>query len=347
MAAMSTLHEPHAEPSRRLQTVPVQLTGVGYAAPEETLTNADLEKMVETTDEWIFTRTGIRERRILPASQTLWSLCVPAARQALAQARVAPADLDLIIVATSSPDYPMPSTAALVQAELGATRAAAFDLEAACSGYVYGLTVGKQFIATGMYRTVLVIGADMLSRFMDYTDRGTCILFGDGAGATVLQAGEREGVLATQLNADGQGACHLDISCNTDEPEPPARMARRQYMHMNGKEIYKFVVDVVPRSIEAACQQAGIRPEQIDYYILHQANMRILEAVAKRLQLPEGRMLHNISRYGNTSAASIPLVLGEAVETGTIRPGHKICMVGFGSGLTWATAIVEWTGGPR
>ncbi|MFP5503437.1 MAG: beta-ketoacyl-ACP synthase III [Candidatus Sericytochromatia bacterium] len=325
-----------------VRTIPVQLTGVGYAVPEEVLSNADLEGLVETTDEWIFTRTGIRERRILPPGQTLWSLCVPAARDALAQAGVQASELDLIIVATSSPDYPMPSTAALVQAELGACNAAAFDMEAACSGYVYGLTVGKQFIATGMYQTVLVIAADMLSRFMDYTDRGTCILFGDGAGATVLQAGEREGVLSSVLAADGGGACHLDIAPNPHEPEPPDRMQRRSYMHMNGKEIYKFVVEVVPRAIEEAAAKAGVEVSEIDYFILHQANMRILEAVAKRLALPPERMLHNISRYGNTSAASIPLVLGEAVEAGTIRPGQTLCMVGFGSGLTWGASVVRW-----
>jgi 3-oxoacyl-[acyl-carrier-protein] synthase-3 len=260
---------------------------------------------------------------------------------------VAAEDLDLIIVATSSPDYPMPSTAALVQAELGARKAACFDMEAACSGYVYGLAVAKQFIATGMCRKVLLIAADMLSRFMDYTDRGTCILFGDGAGATVLSAGQSEGFLSAVLAADGAGACHLDIAPNPDEPEPPARMQRRSYMHMNGREIYKFVADVVPKAIAEACAKAELPIEAVDHFILHQANMRILEAVSKRLGLPEGRMLHNISKYGNTSAASIPLVLGEAVEAGTIKPGDKLCMVGFGSGLTWGAAIVEWTGGPQ
>ena len=343
---MSTTQESATGSAFTVRTIPVQLTGIGYAVPEQVLSNADLEQLVETSDEWIFTRTGIRERRILPAEQTLWSLCVPAASQALAQAQVAPQDLDLIIVATSSPDYPMPSTAALVQAELGACKAACFDMEAACSGYVYGLAVAKQFIATGMYRRVLLIAADMLSRYMDYTDRGTCILFGDGAGATVLQAGEREGVLSTILAADGRGACHLDISPNPAEPAPPERMVRQSFMHMNGKEIYKFVVEVVPPAIEQACRQAGITPQEVDHYILHQANMRILEAVSKRLGMSEGRMLHNISKYGNTSAASIPLVLGEAVEAGTIKPGDKLCLVGFGSGLTWAAAIVEWTGGP-
>ena len=324
------------------RTVPVRLTGVGIAVPSGVMANGDLEALVDTSDEWIFSRTGIRERRILPPTETLWSMCVPAARQALAQAALDPADLDLIIVATSSPDYPMPSTAALVQAELKAFKAAAFDLEAACTGYVYGLAVAKQFIATGMYRNVLLIGADMLSRFMDYTDRGTCILFGDGAGATVLQAGDREGVLSTILAADGRGAAHLDISANAHEPEAPERMARRAYMHMNGKEIYKFVVEVVPLAIEQAAAQAGIAVTDVDYFILHQANARILDAVAKRLHIPAERMLHNISRYGNTSAASIPLVLGEAVEDGTIKPGDKLCLVGFGAGLTWAVSIVEW-----
>jgi 3-oxoacyl-[acyl-carrier-protein] synthase-3 len=340
MEAMETL----TQAASGIRTVPVRLTGIGYAVPEKVLCNADLETMVETTDEWIFTRTGIRERRVVQDGDFLYQLCVPAARQALAQAKLDPADLDLIVIATSSPDYPMPSTAALVQKELGAFKAAAFDLEAACTGYVYGLAVCKQFIATGMYRKVLLIGADMLSRFMDYTDRGTCILFGDGAGATVLEAGPREGVLSTILAADGRGAGHLDISENAHEPEAPARMARRQYMHMNGKEIYKFVVEVVPPMIEQAAQQAGIEVGQIKHYILHQANARILDAVAKRLKLADGAMLHNIAKYGNTSAASIPLVLGEGVAEGVIKPGDLCCLVGFGAGLTWAAAIVEWSG---
>ena len=340
MPLPETLSAPHTA----VRTVPVQVTGVGTAVPAAVLANADLEQLVETSDEWIYTRTGIRERRVVREGETLWELCVPAARAALSQAGVAAADLDLIVVATSSPDYPMPSTAALVQAALGAHKAAAFDLEAACTGYVYGLTVCKQFIATGMYRTVLLLGADVLSRYMDYTDRGTCILFGDGAGATVLQAGEREGVLSSVLAADGRGAKHLDISANAAEPAPPERMARRQFMHMNGKEIYKFVVEVVPPAIEQACALAGIEVAAIDHYILHQANARILEAVAMRLDVAPEKMLQNIARYGNTSAASIPLVLGEAVADGRVKPGDVLCMVGFGAGLTWAASLVVWDG---
>lgn len=339
---MTTADQPAAAPVGTIRTVPVNLIGVGAAVPEAVLSNADLEKLVDTTHDWIVERTGICERRVVGPDDLLWKLCVPAAQDALAQAGVAADELDLIVVATSSPDYPMPSTAALVQAALGAHRAAAFDIEAACSGYVYGLAVAGQFIQTGMYRTVLLIGADMLSRFMDYTDRGTCILFGDGAGATVLRAGTREGLHAVALAADGRGAAHLDISANAHEPEPPARMARRQYMHMNGREIYKFVSDVAPKQIAEACAKAGITAGDVDYFILHQANMRILDAVARRLGVAEGKMLHNIANYGNTSAASIPLVLAEAVAAGTVKAGDKLCFVGFGAGLTWATAIVEW-----
>lgn len=342
---MTTADQPVTEPVGTVRTIPVNLTGVGSAVPETVLSNADLEQLVDTTHDWIVSRTGISERRVVGPEDVLWKLCVPAARQAMAQAGVTAEDLELIVVATSSPDYPMPSTAALVQAELGAVRAAAFDIQAACSGYVYGLAVAGQFIQTGMYRTVLLIGADMLSRYMDYTDRGTCILFGDGAGATVLRAGQQEGLLSVVLAADGRGAAHLDISANADEPEPPPRMARRQYMHMNGREIYKFVSDVAPKQIAEACRRAGIGIADIDHFILHQANMRILEAVAKRLGVPAGKMLHNIAKFGNTSAASIPLVLAEAVGHGTIKPGDKVCLVGFGAGLTWGTAIVEW-GGP-
>ncbi len=341
---MTTADQPAMAPVGTIRTVPVNLTGVGAAVPATVLSNADLETLVETTHDWIVSRTGINERRVVGPGDLLWQLCVPAARQAMAQAGVTAEDLDLIVVATSSPDYPMPSTAALVQAELGASRAAAFDIEAACSGYVYGLAVAGQFIQTGMYRTVLLIGADMLSRFMDYTDRGTCILFGDGAGATVLRAGTEEGLRSVVLAADGRGAGHLDISANAQEPEPPARMARRQFMHMNGREIYKFVSDVAPKQIAEACGKAGVTVGDIDYFILHQANMRILEAVAKRLGVAEGKMLHNIAKYGNTSAASIPLVMAEAVADGVIKPGDTLCLVGFGAGLTWATAIVTWSG---
>lgn len=325
-----------------VRTVPVNLTGMGAAVPETVLSNAQLSALVETTDEWIVSRTGIRERRVVKPEDMLWRLCVPAAREALANAGVDASELDLIVVATSSPDYPMPSTAALVQAELGAHRAAAFDIEAACSGYVYGLAVAGSFIQTGMYKTVLLIGADMLSRFMDYTDRGTCILFGDGAGATVLRAGTSEGLKSVVLAADGRGAGHLDISVNPADPAPPDRMARRQYMHMNGREIYKFVSDVAPKQVAEACTKAGISVADVDWFILHQANLRILEAVAKRLGVAEGKMLHNIARFGNTSAASIPLVLAEAVDDGRVKPGDTLCLVGFGAGLTWATAIVEW-----
>ena len=224
---MSTMDQ-HAAPVAR--TIPVTLTGVGASVPEAVLSNAELERLVETSHDWIVARTGICERRVIGSEETLWRLCVPAAEQALAQAGLAADDLDLIVVATSSPDYPMPSTAALVQAALGAHRAAAFDLEAACSGYVYGLATAGAFIQAGMYRNVLLLGADMLSRYMDYADRGTCILFGDGAGATVLQAGTTQGLRSVVLAADGRGAMHLDISPNMDEPEPPARMARRAYM---------------------------------------------------------------------------------------------------------------------
>ncbi|HEY9722789.1 MAG TPA: beta-ketoacyl-ACP synthase III [Oscillatoriaceae cyanobacterium] len=342
---MPTRTQPVNEPTTAVRTIPVRLTGVGHAVPEAVLSNADLERLVETSDEWIFTRTGIRERRVLAEPLKLHDLCVPAARRALDQAAVDPRTLDLIIVATSSPDHPMPSNAALLQAELGACNAAAFDLEAACSGYVYALTVARQFIATGMYRRVLVVGADMLSRYMDYTDRGTCILFGDGAGATVLEAAEDEGLLAMTLAADGRGACHLDIAPNPNEPEPPGRMARRAFMHMNGKEIYRFVMELVPKAIEETCAKAGLAVSDIDYFLLHQANARILEAVCKRLNVPAERMLHNIANYGNTSAASIPILLAESVEAGTIRAGHKICMVGFGAGLTWGCAVAEWTAG--
>lgn len=327
-----------------VRTIPVQLTGVGMSLPEKVLSNADLERLMDTTDEWIVSRTGIKERRVVTDGDLIWKLAMPAARQAMEQAGVTAEQLDLIIVATSSADYRMPSTAVLMQAELGARNAAAFDMQAACTGYVYALGIGRQFIATGMYRTVMVIGADALSRYMDFGDRGTSILFGDGAGATILQAGDKDGMRSVVLAADGRGAVHLDIAPNEHEAAPPERMDRAQFIHMNGKEVYKFVMEIVPPVIERAVEQAGVTLADVDHFILHQANLRILDAVAKRLSLPEGKMLHNIARYGNTSAASIPIVLTEAVADGTVKPGDLLCLVGFGSGLTWAASIVEWSG---
>ncbi|MEB3222127.1 MAG: beta-ketoacyl-ACP synthase III [Candidatus Sericytochromatia bacterium] len=324
--------------------VPVALTGVGAHVPPKILTNAELAQRIDTSDEWITSRTGIAQRRVVSPGDTLWELCVPAARDALAMAGVAPEDLDLIVVATSSPDHPMPSTAALLQAALGAGRAAAFDLEAACTGFVYGLAVASQFIRTGMYSRVLLVGADVLSRYMDYTDRGTCILFGDGAGAVVLEAGAQEGLHALCLAADGRGADLLKIAPLPGSPAADSGVASPAFMAMNGREIYRFVTEQAPAQILAACAQAGLTPAAIDHLVMHQANARILEAVAKRLGLPMDRVPSTIARHGNTSAASIPIVLADLATTGRLRRGDRLCLTGFGAGLTWATALIDWAG---
>jgi 3-oxoacyl-[acyl-carrier-protein] synthase-3 len=329
---------------RPTSLVPVALTGVGSHLPAGILTNEALARRVDTSDAWIVSRTGISERRVVAPGDTLWELCVPAAREALAMAGVPPETLDLVVVATSSPDHPMPSTAALLQAAIGAHRAAAFDIEAACTGFVYGLAVASQFIRTGMYRRVLLIGADVLSRYMDYGDRGTCILFGDGAGAVVLEASEVEGLHALLLAADGRGAGLLRIAPAPEARPADAGVANPQFMTMNGREIYRFVAEQAPEQILAACTQAAIAPADLDHLVMHQANMRILEAVAKRLDLPMERVPSTLERHGNTSAASIPIVLADLVARGRLRHGDRMCLTGFGAGLTWATAIVDWRG---
>lgn len=324
--------------------IPVSLIGCGYHAPERIVTNVELEGLMETNDAWIRERTGIHARRIAPAEHAMSDLCLPAARQALAHAGVEPSELDLIIVATSTPDMAMPSTAAIVQHALGAKPAACFDMEAACSGFVYALVTASQFLATGMYRTALVIGGDLLSKFLNWNDRTTAVLFGDGCGAVVLRGGGAQGLIASDLGADGSGAAHIQIPLGSRRPPSHAGVDEGAHtVHMNGRETYKFAVEIVPRTVKAVLAKAGLALEDIDHFILHQANLRIIEAAAKRMGVPMEKMVVNIDRLANTSAGTVPLALGEAVESGRIRPGDLVCMVGFGSGLTWASAVVRWT----
>lgn len=327
--------------------VGAKLIGVGAGVPAEVVTNADLEKLVDTSDEWIASRTGIKERRIVKQGETTSGLAIEAAKDAIAYAGIEASLIDLIIVATSTPDNLYPSTACMVQGAIGATRAAAFDMEAACTGIVYALTVGQQFIASGTYKTVLVIGVDIHSRFLDWEDRNTCILFGDGAGAFIMQASPDDNqLLATYLRADGTGGHLLHIP-NTGSAYPHAGevkpKATDRYLKMNGRAIYEFAVNAVPEAVKAAAAIAGIRVEDIDYLVPHQANRRIINAAAERLGMSQDKIVSNVDQMGNTSAASIPLALWQAIVRGQLKTPSTCALVGFGGGLTWGAAIVRWT----
>lgn len=320
------------------------IKGVGHALPSRVLTNNELEQMVETDNEWIVQRTGIRERRITDEHTATSDLALAAARMALANAGVAPGDLDLIIVATVTPDHAFPATACLIQRELEAWGAAAFDLEAACTGFIYGLSIADQFIRTGTYRTVLVIGAETLSKITDYTDRNTCILFGDGAGAAVLQAGEEPGLLALEIGADGRGGELLvQPAGGSRNPATSETVAARQhFIQMAGREVFKFAVKIMEDSSLRVLGQAGLEPGDVDLLIPHQANARIIDSACKRLGLDRDKVFVNLDRYGNMSAASIPVALSEAASQGQLKPGDNVLLVGFGGGLTWGAAVLKW-----
>lgn len=328
------------------QLVGARLIGVGAGVPAAVVTNAELERLVDTSDEWIATRTGIRSRRIATQNETTSGLAIEAAKDAIEFAGIDPQTIDLIIVATSTPDNLYPSTACMVQAAVGASRAAAFDLEAACTGIVYALAVGQQFIGSGTFKTVLVVGVDIHSRFLDWEDRNTCILFGDGAGAFILQACEQNEMLATYLRADGTGAHLLHIpNTGTAYPHagttPPKAVDR--FLQMNGRAIYEFAVHAVPEAVKATAAKAGIRVEEIDFLVPHQANRRIINAAAERLGMKQEQIVSNVDELGNTSAASIPLALWQAIRRKQVVPPSTLALVGFGGGLTWGAAIVKWT----
>ncbi|MEM6502555.1 MAG: beta-ketoacyl-ACP synthase III [Cyanobacteria bacterium P01_C01_bin.89] len=323
----------------------ISLIGVGAATPPAALDNGDMERLVETSDDWITTRTGIRERRISGAEGTLADLGTAAGRNALEMANVAAEDLDLIILATSTPDDLFGSAAA-IQGKLGAAQAVAFDLTAACSGFLFGLVTAAQYIRTGVYKRVLLIGADVLSRWVDWSDRRTCILFGDGAGAVVLEASDRDQLLGFEMRSNGANNCVLNLNYQSEEKEllPGINVSQGGYqaISMNGKEVYKFAVRKVPEVIEKAMFYSDIVADDVDWLVLHQANLRIVEAAAQRLKFPLEKCLVNLQRHGNTSAASIPLVLNEAVRDGRIQPGHVIAASGFGAGLSWGAAVFRW-----
>jgi 3-oxoacyl-[acyl-carrier-protein] synthase III len=323
----------------------VGIRGVGSHLPAAVLTNAALAQWVETSDDWIRTRTGITERRVAAAHETTSHLATVAARRALEHAQVAPADLDLVIVATVTPDSPFPAVAALVQEAIGARRAAAFDLAAACSGFTYALATGTQYIAGGLYERVLIVGADCFSRLVDWSDRDTCVLFGDGAGAVVLEpVPEGMGCLAFDLGADGSGASHLRVEPRATGPLVEAGMVcRPPAIRMTGSEVFKFAVRTIEGSTRRALQRAELTIEDLDLLIAHQANARILDAAAERLALPPEKVFRNVEKYGNTSAASIPIALGEALAKGEIRRGDLVALCGFGAGLSWASCVLRWS----
>lgn len=324
---------------------PVGILGTGAYLPEKVMTNADLEKLVETNDEWIVSRTGIRERRIAAEHEASSDLAVKAAEKALKKAGISAEQIDLIIVATVTPDMSFPATACLVQDRLGASKAATFDLSAACTGFLYGIVTASQFITTGAYNYALVIGVDCLSRITDWTDRNTCVLFGDGAGAAVLgPVEEGYGFLSFELGGDGSGGDLLKIPAGGSRcPASEATVIERLHtISMAGREVFKFAVRVIGNSTEEALKKAGLTKEDIDFLIPHQANIRIIESAVKRFGLTEDKVVVNLDRYGNMSSASIPVALDEAVDQGNIKKGDTLVLCGFGGGLTWGSAVLKW-----
>ena len=326
------------------------ISGWGMYAPSRVMTNDDLAQLVDTNDEWIVSRTGIHERRIAADDETATTLAVHASRDALAVAGVDPIDIDLVIVGTCSPDYPLPATGVLVARDLGATRAAGFDLQAACSGFLFALATGSSFVRSGMYRNVLVIGVEVLSRFLDWTDRNTCVLVGDGAGAVLLTASDAPGgLLGIDMFSDGTGAEGIIVPAGGSACPASARTTQEggHFIHMAGRDVYRYATRQLTESTLAAVHAAGLSIDDIDQFVYHQANLRIIENVGKQLGVPEGKVFVNIEKYGNTSAASVPMALVEAVAAGRIKPGDRILMAAFGAGYTAGAAVVEWTADPN
>jgi 3-oxoacyl-[acyl-carrier-protein] synthase-3 len=325
------------------------VTGWGRYVPSQVLTNSDLEKMVDTNDEWIVSRTGIRERRVAAANETTASMAAVASLRAIRAAGIDPDEIDLILLATLTPDYWMPSTAALVKEAIGNTRAAAMDVAAACSGFVYGFATAQAWITAGLAKHVLVIGAELLTRFLDYTDRSTCILFGDGAGAAVLSAStEPGGAMGVELTTEPQGAYMIWLPAGGAKSPPSAETIARgeHYIRMEGKETYRFATRTLASTALESVRKSGLQPDDISLFIPHQANIRIIDAVAKGLNLPMERMFTNVDRYGNTSAASVPIAMAEAVNEGRVKVGDRITIVAFGAGFTSGAVTIQWTADP-
>ena len=321
------------------------VTGTGMSVPDRVMTNHDLEKIVETSDDWIRTRTGIRERRIALPEESMSQFAVAASRRALDMAGLTPDQIELIICATVTPDVPIPATACLIQHELGCKQAAAFDMSAGCSGFIYAQSVAKQFIVSGRCKHVLVIGAELLSKFLDWSDRTTCVIFADGAGAAVMSEGDLpQGVLASAMHTDGSMS---DFICmeggGSRYPVSADTIARKMhYIKMRGNETFKIAVRSLDDVSREVLKKAGLTPDDVDWFIPHQANQRIIGAVGERLGIPAERSYVNVERYGNTSAASIPIALDEAVRAGCVKRGDVVLMAAFGAGLTWAASVVRW-----
>lgn len=323
----------------------VSITGTGSYTPERVLTNADLEKMVQTSHDWIVTRTGMKERRIARPDQATSDLAIEAARRALADAGLTPDQLDMIIVATITPDMVFPNTGCFVQRALGAKKAFCMDIEAACSGFLYALEIGRQFVGSSAINTALVIGAEKLSSIIDWEDRNTCVLFGDGAGAAILQAcGAKHGVLTTVLGSDGALA-NLLMLPGGGSRHPTSTETLKQRMHfmkMSGREVFKHAVTNMTQAARTALERCGLGIEDVDCIIPHQANIRIVEAIGERLDVGKDRFFLNIEKYGNTSAASVIIALDEAARSGRIRKGDVVVLLGFGGGFTWGASVIEW-----
>ena len=326
----------------KAQGPPISITGLGAYAPDRVLTNAELSTIVDTTDEWIMERTGIRERRIAAPDQALTDLALPAARQALAQAGVEAHDLDLVLCATVTPDMMFPTSSALLADVLGAQKAAAYDLLAGCTGFMYALAQAYGMMASGLADRALVVGGDVLSRILDWSDRSTLVLFGDGAGAVVLEKVEEPGFVGFELGADGGGGIHLSLPGSGSRRMEDS--ASNGYVHMNGREVFKFATRVLVSSAQEVLERCGVSVDEVDVYIPHQANVRIMDHAAQKLGIPHDRMVVNVDRYGNTSSGSIPLALAEAQEDGRLKKGDLVLMTGMGAGLTWGSALMVWTG---
>ena len=322
----------------------VKIVAVGHYAPAGILSNEDLEKVLDTSDEWITTRTGMKRRHVATEAQATSDLAIAAARRALEKTALSPADIDCYVVATVTPDFPFPATACIVAAKLGAADKAAFDIEIACSGFIYGLTVASSLIRSGVHKRIMLIGAETLTKIVNRNDRSTAILFGDGAGAVILEASETDSFLSSELGSDGSRPELLRVAAGgTRHPLTPAAWeAGEQYIHMEGREVFKFAVTKMIDATDVALRKANLQKSELNWLIPHQANKRIIDAAAKYLEMPEEKVIVNIHEYGNTSAASIPIALSEAVAGGKIKPGDVIVFVGFGGGLSWGAVTWRW-----